>query len=315
MTFGIRPQEFEDDPSVVEILAECTPLFPRGSVDDYRFAVAEGENAKLINRRFVASEASTVIGSADVSQDETDEPGLFFVSVYVRPTSQGRGVGSALARHIASLRDELSYGRTVVWLEEREEYVAFARKFGYGPNGGREQVSRLHVPSANLAGFEGAEILLSREGVSVDVLGDRVHDLDFMRQLHAVDMSAHRDIPSTIAWKDTDLDRWIRVIVTGPGRSPDWCWVALADGVSVGLARLRIYADGKADNAFTGVLSSYRGRGIARALKFRTIEWSVRNGVEYIYTGNEFRNQRMLAINKSLGYKPLPRYIEMERHW
>lgn len=315
MTFQIRPQEFEDDASVVEVLAECTPLFPRPSVDDYRFEVAEGEKANLINRRFVAVKGATVIGAADVVQEDPDESGLFFVSVSVRPAEQGKGVGSALTGEITALKDELSYGRTVVWVEEREEYVAFARKFGFAPDGAGEQLSRLHVPTANLTGFEGVESLLFHQRISIDLLGDRVHDLDFMRQLHAVDMSAHRDIPSTVAWKDSDLDRWLRVIVTGPGRSPDWCWVALADGVPIGLARLRIYANRKAGNAFTGVLSSHRGKGIARALKFRTIEWSIRNGVEYIYTGNEFRNERMLAINKSLGYEPLPRYIEMERHW
>jgi len=87
----------------------------------------------------------------------------------------------------------------------------------------------------------------------------------------------------------------------------------MADGEPVGLARLRVYADRKANNAYTGVLSSHRGKGVARALKYRTVEWCRLNDIEYIYTGNEVKNTRMLAINRSLGYEMLPKAVEVER--
>jgi GNAT superfamily N-acetyltransferase len=66
-----------------------------------------------------------------------------------------------------------------------------------------------------------------------------------------------------------------------------------------------------AGNGLTAVDADYRGRGIARALKFKTIEWARENGIETIYTENDLENHRMLAINVSLGYKPLPPEVEL----
>ncbi len=64
-------------------------------------------------------------------------------------------------------------------------------------------------------------------------------------------------------------------------------------------------------NAYTGVDRAYRGRGVARALKLRTIQWARQNNVDFIYTGNDIANQRMLAINVQLGYEPLPGWVEV----
>jgi GNAT superfamily N-acetyltransferase len=78
----------------------------------------------------------------------------------------------------------------------------------------------------------------------------------------------------------------------------------------VGLARLRRQGNA-AVNAYTAVDPAYRGRGIARALKLRTVLWARATGLEYLYTGNDIENRRMLAINSRLGYTPLPASVEM----
>jgi GNAT superfamily N-acetyltransferase len=81
----------------------------------------------------------------------------------------------------------------------------------------------------------------------------------------------------------------------------------------VGLARLQRKGQNAAFNAYTGVDRAYRGRGIARALKQRTIEWSRQNGVDFHYTGNDTENKRMLAINIQLGYQLLGAMIEVSK--
>jgi GNAT superfamily N-acetyltransferase len=81
----------------------------------------------------------------------------------------------------------------------------------------------------------------------------------------------------------------------------------------VGLARLRRQGNRAALNAFTAVDPDYRGRGIARALKLRTVLWARENGVEHLYTGNDAENRRMLDINLRLGYQPLSGSIELVR--
>jgi mycothiol synthase len=81
----------------------------------------------------------------------------------------------------------------------------------------------------------------------------------------------------------------------------------------VGLAFLQMRAGSIADNGYTGVDRLYRGRGIARALKLRTVEWAREHGVEAIVTGNDVDNKPMLGINIELGYRPLPANIEYVR--
>ena len=45
----------------------------------------------------------------------------------------------------------------------------------------------------------------------------------------------------------------------------------------------------------TGVRREARGRGIAMALKLRTVRYALDKGVEHIKTWNDQRNQPMLA--------------------
>jgi GNAT superfamily N-acetyltransferase len=60
------------------------------------------------------------------------------------------------------------------------------------------------------------------------------------------------------------------------------------------------------ENAFTGMLRDYRGRGIAQALKVRTIMYAKQSGVSEILTENDSVNAPILAVNKKLGYKRWP---------
>ena len=83
--------------------------------------------------------------------------------------------------------------------------------------------------------------------------------------------------------------------------------LAAADDRWVGLAAVAFYPEqGYAYNAFTGVAPEYRGRGLAQALKLLAIRQAVADGARYIRTDNDSRNAPMLAINRKLGYQPLP---------
>jgi hypothetical protein len=69
--------------------------------------------------------------------------------------------------------------------------------------------------------------------------------------------------------------------------------------VSVDQARRR------AANEMTGTLRRFRGRRLARLAKLGTIALAVDNGITQILTGNDETNVPMLAINASLGYRPV----------
>ena len=59
----------------------------------------------------------------------------------------------------------------------------------------------------------------------------------------------------------------------------------------------------------TAVLRDERGKGIAMALKLKTIEYARAEGLREIRTWNASINRPMLAINEALGFAKQPAWI------
>ena len=56
----------------------------------------------------------------------------------------------------------------------------------------------------------------------------------------------------------------------------------------------------------TAVGRRWRGRGVATTLKRATIAWAIEPGLELLETGNDDDNAPMRAVNRKLGYRPIP---------
>ncbi len=59
----------------------------------------------------------------------------------------------------------------------------------------------------------------------------------------------------------------------------------------------------------TGVIAPFQGHKVATALKLRTVEYARQHGYRTIRTFNSSRNEAMLAINRKLGFVPMPAWI------
>jgi GNAT superfamily N-acetyltransferase len=87
-----------------------------------------------------------------------------------------------------------------------------------------------------------------------------------------------------------------------------------ATGEAAGYANL-LFVPGSTTVALhdmTAVRPSFRGRGIATALKRATIAWAIANGLEALETGNDETNAPMRAVNRALGYRPIPDLIGLQ---
>jgi GNAT superfamily N-acetyltransferase len=60
-----------------------------------------------------------------------------------------------------------------------------------------------------------------------------------------------------------------------------------------------------AANEMTGTLPEFRRRGLARLAKLATVRWAAAQGIAAMQTGNSHENPRILALNASLGYRPV----------
>ena len=235
-----------------------------------------------------------------------DRPHTFGASVTVRSCERGKGVGTMLFNRM--IESATLHGATRVYSEIAEDHpegLEFAEHRSFKKTGRVERLSRLTVARANLEDHAAVADRIVAEGIEIKTFAQiGIEDEAMMRKIHAMADETSRDVPGSEEFRGFPFEVFMTWI-TGPGSSPDCCWVALDRKQPVGIARME-HRGTVAFNGYTGVAREYRGRGIARALKFVTIDWARANGFEYIITANDMENRRMLSINIPLGYEALP---------
>lgn len=310
--FVIRTQTPADDPAVVDIRNRVAPEFPPDTVEEYRHWVDAAPEGTP-RGRMVAEEEGRIIGAANFSQMFwTGKPGTFHGGITVDPDRWGAGIGSALYDRL--LDAVTTHGATHLYgqyLENVEPAARFVEQRGLKRTGRAHRMSRLEVASANLDGYDGIEERVAAGGIRMSTLADEgVENETLLRAIFELDKASSADAPTSEPQEAMPYETWKQWSLTGPNANPASFFLAMDGERPVGMAQLRRQGDA-AWNAYTGVDREYRGRGVARALKLKTIEWSRANGVRWIYTGNDVDNARMLSINVALGYRPLPSSIEV----
>ena len=309
----IRPRLPEDDARIVDIGNQIAPEFPQETVEDLRHHIATVPES-VRQEHYVAEQDSRVVGdSLLLGMFWAKQPDRYIVHVAVDVACWRQGIGSQLHDQLIERARELGathlYGEFLERLSEAERFLS---RRGFDRTGRVQRMSRLDVHRANLAGYEGIEERVQAEGLRIATLAEAGPDDEgLFRALHQLDETTSRDIPTSEEIGSFPYEVWRRDLLEAPGKSPEWLWLALDGKKPVGMATLKREGERAAWNAYTGVDRAYRGRGVARALKLRTIQWARQNGVDFIYTGNDIANQRMLAINIQLGYEPLPGWVEV----
>lgn len=288
----------EDLGHMVAIIGRVSPDNPM-SIEEARWQDAQYPGGK----RFVALLDGQPVGcggAGRVYMYAEDFPALWG-NISVLPEHRRRGVGSALLEAISGVarargKPDL-YGRTT---SDRPESIAFLDHRGF------REVERMKVVRLELAGLA-VPAIDAPAGITISSLAERP---DLADGLHAVAVEALPDIPgddrmdpgTAEEFRARDVDRAIL---------PPWGYAVAIDdatGEVVGYANLMLVAGnpGLAWNAMTAVRRAWRGRGVASALKRATIAWAAANGLEAIETANDIGNAPMRAVNRRLGYVPMP---------
>ena len=288
----------EDLGHMVAIISRVSPDNPM-SVEEARWQNAQYPGGK----RFVAWLDGRPVGcggAGRVYMYAEDFPALWG-NLTVLPEHRGRGVGSALLDAISGVarangKPEL-YGRTT---SDRPESIGFLERRGF------REVERMKVVRLDLASRERLPVE-PPSGITITSLADRP---ELTEELYGVAVEALPDIPgdgrmdpgTPEEFRARDVDRAIL---------PPWGYAVAVDdasGLVVGYSNLMLVANnpGLAWHAMTAVRRAWRGRGIAGALKRATIEWAAANGLDAIETANDVDNAPMRAVNRKLGYQPMP---------
>lgn len=260
-----------------------------------------------MRRRMVAlNEVEKVTGYSMVWRDPQTENGRYGLYVVVDPEQRRQGIGSRL--YDEALAFAVAQGAVVLDSEvfdDDEIGLGFARRRGFTI---RRHVfqSEIDLHTFDPQPFAGHVAQVEASGIRFFSLAEAGDTQEARRKLHAVNRRTSLDDPaSTGSFSDFE---------TFNNRLNNASWflpqgqILAADGDDyIGLSAVGYFAaDNSMYNLMTGVDRAYRGRGIALALKLKAIAFARAYGADTIRTSNDSENEPMLAINRKLGYKPLP---------
>jgi mycothiol synthase len=211
-----------------------------------------------------------------------------FTQPRVLPSHRRRGIGTALLHALADQALACGHAEAGAMLESAGA-APFASRFGFAERNRQiEQVRAIRPdePEPDVPPRIEIVSLHDRNDLCARLWGELVEDA-------LPDLVLDRPVAIT-------EDEWWRSWLP----STRWAFVALHDGELVGIAGLLDDEDRpeRAENLLTAVRRDLRGRGIARALKQRTLRCAAERGLAEVYTWTQTGNEAMQRLNRSLGY-------------
>lgn len=211
-----------------------------------------------------------------------------YVAPRVLPEHRRRGIGSALLRALLDYHATLDRHSVAASVEDDGSF-AFATLNGFVEVDREIELVRTVGPDEPLPPpFPGIEFATIAD------------DPDLLRRAYPLAAQGYADFALAIGTANVPLEEWLREEATLPGGS----LVALADGQIVGYAGLLSWNDDdtRAENGLTVVDRSWRGRGLATALKRRQIAWASTAGLRELVTWTQIGNEAMQRVNVRIGY-------------
>ncbi len=287
------------------------------SEEEFRHWDTRYDRERVKLERIVAADGQGgMVGWAEYHHDPyAYHPQKLSIDVTVHPARLERGVGSRLYDELIRLMAPLD--PLVLWANVRETFergVRFVRRRGFAEVR-RAWESRLNVPGFDPTPFR-EKAARGVQGLRVTTVAtEEQHDPDWMRKLYDLDLEIGEDVPRVAPYTPQPLDVHMRRLT----ENPDWLPRAhflVTDGDRY-VAQSNLFRSEQLPDVLyqgiTGTRRAYRGRGLALALKLRTVEYARRGGIREIRTWNDTLNAPMLHINVKLGFVRQPAWITFEK--
>ena len=269
------------------------------------------------SERFVIVRGGHEIGASGMSHPDWSKVKERFAGVFADFLPEVRSaneVARALEPMESLARDS---GATVAVASTRAHDAvrtdALARR-GYREDrrGKRWELDLVRNRERLLAMTEESRARMRQEGVRLLTLAS---DPDPERYRKAWEMSeeAGQDVPSTLPRIPEPLEDFMSWLHT-PGMHEDRVWIARDGDAVLGLSVLEYPpVRGIVSTSWTATARAARGRGVARALKCETVAQAIALGVDRVRTGNDAKNDPILHINESMGYRLVAERIDFHK--
>lgn len=303
MNFSIRPFSPSEYPAILELWNLLNPDWPRTAAEEQDSDAKNDPRCKW--ERFIAEATGQVIGMGMYYQNPGSyHPQKFLLEAYVHPDFQGQGIGKALYDTVIPALapfDPISLRVSV--RENQTRAIRFLKDRGFEETK-RDWVSTLEVAKANITAYQDLAGQLELEGIRILSFAELLQqDPQAPQKFHQLFSNIRIDTPRSEPATPISFEFFVENILTGPDYDPASFFIALDGNYWMGMSAMFKVGDSpNLDHWFTGTRRAYRGRGIALALKVRTIQYAQATGFQTIRTDNDSVNLPMLAINEKLGF-------------
>ena len=309
---NIRPFNFtrEDYIAVTDIWNRIYPQYPLSVSEVKKDDEARPDKVKW--KRYVLELDTIPIGyGLFFNSEETFHPQEFVLSPYVLPEHHGKEYGKALYKHMMQKLEP--YNPTLLKAWSRED---FPRQTRFLVDRGFKESMRafqslLNVETFDFSRYEGLQSRLESQDIELKSFNELKSDPECECNIYELHTTLDQDVPIVGTYTKPSFEPFAEAHWKHERFLADGFIVAVHKGHYVGMSELsRPEADNKLHTGITAVLSSYRHKGIALALKLRTIAFARRFGAPEISTWNASNNRPMLAINEQLSFVKQPAHID-----
>jgi ribosomal protein S18 acetylase RimI-like enzyme len=295
----IRPFEERDAAAVATLLRRIQPHYVRTPEGLRHFVANEPERSHPL--WLVAEEQGEIVGWAEAGVRwhlESDEVGDLWVAV--APEAEGRGIGGALYERAEAHVVGLGLREISSATEEGSRGERFSAERGYAV-ARRERISMVEPQT------------MDYPPLTADVL-PLAEVRDRAEELYRLFWTIESTFPRQYQWTGYSLDEWLAETWSKPTLDDEMSVVALLDGRAVAASWLLVDWERRAAEVeVTGTLPEFRRRGLARACKVESLRRAAERGVARVYTDNDLENVGILALNESLGFRPVAIGLELTK--
>jgi GNAT superfamily N-acetyltransferase len=313
----VRPATPADYPALVAVGKASYPDYGE-TVEEWRHWDKTWDHSKYFKLRVVAEDSGRIVGYGQVNHMRwAFVPTKYRIDITVFPDSRGRGHGAALYDElVAAVTKRGARALASAAKESMTDGVRFLTKRGYREVK-RDWESRLFVKGFDFQRFGTADDRVARQGIRIVTLADEMkRDAGALQKAFELHEDCRMDIPSVDPPTRRTFDEFRRDDIDAPSALLDAFYLAIdKDGRYLGVSNMFRSLD---DPTFlwqgiTGVRREARGKGVAMALKLRTVRYAIDKGTLHIKTWNDVHNRPMLAINEAMGFAKQPAWISYEK--
>lgn len=318
-TFAIRPFDFTDTDYAawVKIINQIFPNDPI-TVKILKHNISN-RNPNYLKEMFVGEieidQSKRIVATGFCSEfGGQNKSGRYHIELWTDEEFEGQGLHEQVYKYIVVfLADKSPTKLSTLIREDITLQLEFLQQNDFQQTM-REPRSELDVANFDFVPFAGYPERVAASGIEiVSVRKLQLRDADWMQKLCNLDNAIQQDVPRTNEFTPAELEKYAKKFKRPNIRTDAW-FVAVDGEHYVGISSLwpnpvlkQILLVG-----ITGVLPSHRRRGIATALKLKTIEFAQAYGAKIIETDNE-ENNPMYDLNMQLGFKPKPGLLHFEK--